>query len=133
METWRSQEEAAAFSPTIKGPQSHQQNGTESYENRGLGAPAGPRDLGDLGQRVQNSIRYLTSLRCTLETARRIQFRLCACYQDLIDKSEDLGAGSGQAEPVSASLPPLTSLGSPSPPWGPPLPLRSAISLTGQR
>lgn len=115
MEMWRSQEEAAAFSPTIKDPQSHQQNGTESYENRGLGAPAGPRDLGDLGQRVQNSIMYL-SLHCTLETAKRIQFRLCACYQNLIDKSKDLGAGSGQAEPVSASLPSLTSSGSPSPP-----------------
>lgn len=120
METWRSQEEAVAFSPTIKDPQSHQQNGTVSYENRGLGAPAGPWDLGDLGQRVQNSITYLTSLHCTLETAKRIQLRLCACY-DLNDKSKDSGAGSGQAEPVSASLPSLpssspllpTSLGSP--------------------
>lgn len=116
METWRSQEEAAAFSPTIKDPQSHQRNGTESYENRGLGAPAGPRDLGDLGQRVQNRIMHLTSRHCTLETAKRIQFRLCACYQDLINKSKDLGAGSGQAEPVSASLTSLTSSGPPSPP-----------------
>lgn len=79
-----------------------------------LRAPTGPWDLGDLGQRVQNSITYLTSLHCTLEMAKRIQFRLCACYHDLMI-NQAFRAGSVKLNSTMAHCPSLPQV-PPNPP-----------------